>query len=101
MKKILTIGICSTFISSAALAFGGFPGEGHFSPRHKHDHMLTKMDSDGNGVLTKDEIITFHTKAFADMDKNSDGTVTKDEMHTFHEARMKERLKKKICDSAS
>ena len=47
--------------------------------------MFTKLDKNGDGVLTKDEFPPFVAK-MSMMDTNGDGTVTRDEMKATHAA---------------
>ena len=49
-------------------------------------HMFTKLDRNGDGVLTKDEFPFFMQKLSA-MDTNADGTVSHDEMKAAHAAK--------------
>ena len=45
-----------------------------------HEHGMKKMDTDGNGEISKDEFMAHKEKKFMMMDKNSDGKLSGDEM---------------------
>ena len=45
----------------------------------KH-HKMKKMDTDGDGSVSKDEFMAYMEKKFAKKDKNGDGVLSADEM---------------------
>jgi|GEM_PF-3008051 len=53
----------------------GKKGDGH-GKRNK----MKKMDTDGDGVVSKDEFLAHAEKKFAKKDKNGDGVLDADEM---------------------
>lgn len=56
-------------------------------PKHerpKHD-MFEKVDTNKDGVITKDESVAFHDKMFARKDLNKDGKITKEEAEKARE----------------
>lgn len=67
-------------VSLAASAHGG----GGRGGEHGKE-MLAKVDTDGNGSLSKAEIDAFNLARAQEMDLNKDGSVTADEARTFHE----------------
>ena len=52
-------------------------GEHHFDP----DAMFARLDTNGDGYLTPDEIAAQAAERFHRMDRNGDGVLTPDEMH--------------------
>lgn len=50
----------------------------------------TKLDTDGDGMVSASEHAAGSQKMFESMDANSDGNVTATEMDAAHQARMKE-----------
>ena len=51
---------------------------------HSEDKMLKKMDSNGDGTLSRAEFDAFHLKHFDELDANKDGKITLEEMKTGH-----------------
>ena len=47
---------------------------------HGKHHKMKKMDTDGDGSVSKDEFMAYMEKKFARKDKNGDGVLTADEM---------------------
>ncbi|MFZ4762099.1 MAG: EF-hand domain-containing protein [Alphaproteobacteria bacterium] len=64
-----------------------------FEPPFPPEDMFKEMDVNGDGQLTKEEVINFHSKIFTQMDKNKDGIVTREEAKSLHQ----QKLKEKIC----
>lgn len=59
-----------------------------------HGKMFDKMDTDGNGIVTKDEFTTKTMEKFSTMDADGDGNVTKEEAQA-HREQMREKWKEK------
>ena len=53
-------------------------GDGH--KKYNHKHHMKKMDTDGDGQISKDEFMAHAEKRFSKKDKNNDGFISKDEM---------------------
>ncbi|MFC2954023.1 EF-hand domain-containing protein [Marinicaulis aureus] len=86
MKKIMIGSIAAAgaaLIAASALAADG-KGEGRWSGH------WDRMDVNGDGVLTADEMSDKHAQFIADADADGDGAVTKDEMKAFHETKREE-----------
>ncbi|MFK7839836.1 MAG: hypothetical protein AB8B83_05840 [Bdellovibrionales bacterium] len=91
MKKIL-------MLAAAIFAFGATPvladGHGEGGKGKKFE----KHDTNGDGVISKDEFLDHASERFSKMDSNSDGTISKEEAKAGHEKRraeMKERMKER------
>lgn len=80
--KILTLlGVTSMALalSSGAAMAQHHEDMGHDGP-HKGAKMFEKMDTDGDGVITKAEFVTASEKRFEKMDTDGDGNITEDEV---------------------
>jgi len=84
---------------SLALPFAAVANEKDMEK--KTDSFFQKMDSDGNGTITKAESDAFGNKMFKEADANSDGKISKEE---FREHKKQEHAKwkgSKDSDSSS
>lgn len=100
MKKLLAFSALTLAFSVPAFAgdVAGGP-DGKPGPRHHKGMMFEKLDTDGNGEVTKAEFQAFHDKKFAEMDADGNGVVTKAEAEAAHEKmreKMKEHRKKRM-----
>lgn len=95
MLTILTIG-------AAAMAFSGPVMAGEHGGKH-HGKMFEKHDTNGDGVITKEEALSHAEARFDKMDADGDGSVTKEEATAAKEemrAKWKEmKGKKKPADA--
>ncbi len=83
MKKIM---IGSVVAAGAVLvAASAYAGEGKGPGKH-----WDRMDVNGDGVLTADEMSEKHAAMIEAADADGDGAVTKDEMEAFHKAKREE-----------
>lgn len=64
--------------------------EHHEGHSKKDGSMFEKIDTNKDGVVTKEETSAFHDAKFAEMDSNKDGKVTKEEAKVFKDARKAE-----------
>lgn len=83
MKKILL------YTAVASIAFGSATmalAESDKKHGHHKGKMFEKMDTDSDGIVTKDEFMKKSEEHFAKMDTNGDGKVTKEEAKNQHEA---------------
>ncbi|MEZ5690239.1 MAG: hypothetical protein R3D71_01065 [Rickettsiales bacterium] len=76
--------------------------QGKMCKKGWHAKKWEKIDTNKDGVITKEEAQAFHDKKFKMKDANGDGKITKDEWQAHHEAKrekMKE-MKKKMEEKA-
>jgi hypothetical protein len=82
MKKFIALTI-ATLIASPAFAAETIPAKDPYANRHKHGEfgmdLFKKLDSNGDGNVTKAELMAFHKAKFDSIDTNHDGKVTADE----------------------
>lgn len=86
-KYILLAAVAGVFSFSAVPVQADHHGEGK-----KGGKMFEKVDTNGDGVVSKEEFMSAHEKMFAKMDKNDDGSLSKEEMQE-HRATMKDKWK--------
>jgi len=61
--------------------------------------MFSKLDTDGSGTLSTDEVEGRMAERFAEIDANSDGELTQEELKAAHEARRGQRNKGKAKEA--
>lgn len=94
MKKyVLTALMAASLGLTATAAFAGHHegGDGH----HKGQKMMERVDTNGDGVISKAEFMAKHEEMFVKMDADKDGELTKEEMKNAREA-MKEKMKERM-----
>jgi Ca2+-binding EF-hand superfamily protein len=78
--------IMNKFLIATALigsfAFGSTAVLAEYSKGDKQMKMMERVDTDGNGVITKEEFMARHEEMFAKIDSDNDGSLTKEEMQT-------------------
>lgn len=79
---------------ASAGALAGHDGD-HGGKRGKH---FEHMDTNGDGVITEDELSERAANLIEKADTDGDGAVSKDEMKAYHEARRKEWREKNNAD---
>lgn len=82
MKKILiatTIGLAASALAVSAIAAPGGKGRG-----------FDRMDANGDGKVTADELNERHEALIEAADADGDGAVTEAEMQAFHQAKRAE-----------
>ena len=92
----LFVGAAIIGLSASAYAEGG-AGEGPkkmFDKKGHHERMIQKFDENKDGQITKDEFIAESEKRFAEIDTDGDGVLTSEELQKHHEARREEMKKK-------
>ena len=62
------------------LSSGYMVADGHKGKRSCKIKKLKKMDTDGDGAVSKDEFMAHAEKKFAKKDKNGDGVISAEEM---------------------
>lgn len=85
MSRLAVAILTAMLVTGAASALVAQESE----PRmHKGKQMMEKMDTDGNGELSRDEFMQAHEKMFDAVDENGDGTLDREEL-----AAMKQRMR--------
>lgn len=66
----------------------------------KHgEYMWKEMDTDNDGVITKEESTAFGNRKFEERDANHDGKVTREEWDNFRKEKMEQRMKERMGKS--
>ena len=89
MKKLFLTLAAFALVSSPALAGDHEHGD-HDGKKHSY---MEKVDTDGDGAISKAEFLASKEARFDKMDADSDGLITKDEMKAYKSS-MKEKYKK-------
>lgn len=95
MKKLMIGSIAAAgaaLIAASALAADEGKGEGRWGGH------FDRMDVNGDGVVTADEMSEKHAQFIEDADANGDGAVSKDEMKAFRDAKREEWREKRDPD---
>ncbi|MCB1531173.1 MAG: EF-hand domain-containing protein [Rhodospirillales bacterium] len=87
-KKIILLGAAVL----ALQALPAFAEGGRNGGPHPGKDMFAQKDTNGDGVVSKDEFLSGAEKHFQKMDENGDGEITKDEARKSRE-KMKEKMK--------
>ncbi len=89
MKKMMigTLAVAGAALIAATAYADDGKGRGHGGH-------WDKMDANGDGVLTADEVSGRSAEWFAAADADGDGAVTKEEMKAYHQAKRAERREK-------
>ena len=88
MKKLLMLSALVLTVGAAPALAGDYEGKGD----HK-GKMFEKHDTNGDGVISKEEFLDHATNRFSEMDANDDGEVSKEEAKAAHD-KMREQMKK-------
>jgi len=84
MKKILIVAAAGLGVTMTAAYAGHGNGQG------RGDARWEKLDVNGDGKVTAEEMTEAHTDLIEKADSDGDGAITKDEMKAYHEARRAE-----------
>jgi hypothetical protein len=79
-KTLIYLALTSCFVLSNTVAHAN-PGS---NQGNMQDKMLKDMDTNSDGMVTKEEFNNYGEKKFIEMDVNGDGKVTDKEMKTAH-----------------
>lgn len=79
---LLSISIAST-TAYACMGSDDHKGNKHHGKKHQSHKQFELIDSNNDGELSKEEVLSFHEQRFIAMDLNSDGVVTKEEMKVY------------------
>lgn len=97
MKKLFTIGL---FTLGLALAPTLAHAENHEGGDHKKGGFFEKLDTNGDGSVSKAEFTAKSDERFAKMDTDGDGNITKAELDANREKYKKMREERKAKDKA-
>lgn len=90
--RMLGLTVCALGFLTLAMPAYADHHEGDMGGKHP---MMEKIDTDGDGQVSKAEFMAMHTERFEKMDANSDGVLSKDEMKAGHE-KMRDKMKDKM-----
>ena len=96
MRKVLLFGILAALLVGTA-TFAVADGKSGDCPR-KSSKMFEKKDVNSDGVISKAEFVAHAEKKFAKMDTDGNGSLTKEEVKNYWVTK-KEKYKEKKKDS--
>ncbi len=89
MKKLFyTVAVLGAFAVTSTAAMAEMHDGGHKTP----GKMMERVDTNGDGVISKAEFMAKHEEAFAKMDADGNGSLTTEELESA-KAKMKEKWK--------
>ncbi len=92
MKKLLMFAAAAVALTAPAAFAEDAAKKG---PKPGFAGKAEKLDTDGDGFISKQEFLSVHEKRFADMDLNSDGKIGKNELEARREKWKQKRLERK------
>ena len=99
MKKLALVALLAcTSVSVAGLAFADHHREGgDRAERHevRAERMIERFDTNGDGVISTDEIEAIKASRFAEADADGDGGLSFEEIETWHDAQRKARMQER------
>lgn len=63
--------------------------------KDKVEMMMQKADTNGDGMISKEEFMAKHEKRFTEIDTSGDGQLSKDEMQAHREAMKAKRMERR------
>ncbi len=81
MKKVLLTAALVACMATPALATGHMMSDS--KAKMMADHWFMKVDTNNDGMITKEESTAFNDKIFAETDANNDGKISKAEMEAM------------------
>lgn len=90
MKKLFTI----LLISFLAIGLSAH-GRGKKGMDEWHKEHFKKMDTNGDGKISKEEWTAFHDEKFTKLDKDGDGQISEEDMKEFRKEKKENRKNKK------
>ena len=84
-KWILTAAVAVMMTAPAAMA--GEHGKMEFGKGEHHAKMMEKVDTDGDGKVSREEFINSHAARFDKMDTDGDGFLSEEEMKAARDAK--------------
>ena len=91
MKKLF---LMAAVLGSVAITSGAVLAD-HHGGEGKKGKMMERVDTDGDGQISKAEFMAKHDSKFVEMDSNSDGFLSKDEMKEARQDRKDKMMKYK------
>jgi Ca2+-binding EF-hand superfamily protein len=85
MRQILLVAMAISLLGIISISAHDGKGKGHMGKEH-----FKKIDTDGDGKISKDEWQKFHESKFTEMDKDTDGSLSEEEIQSFHKEKRKE-----------
>lgn len=89
-----TIAILLSMVGAGLMSTGALAGGHKMSGGH-----WDRLDANGDGKITADEMDARQAELFADADANGDGAITREEMMAFHKARRAEHMRERMGDA--
>lgn len=83
MRKLT---LAALLASGATLGVAGFAYADHHEGSDRKARMIEKLDTNGDGAISKAEVEAAKAAKFAEADANGDGSLTMAELEAFHEA---------------
>lgn len=84
MGKINRTLLAAGLMCVTTLAFAD-PGAG---PQAMHSAMMSAIDANGDGLISKEEFMNFHAAQWDKLPKDKDGMVAMKDMHHMHQSMM-------------
>jgi len=84
MNKLTSILVAAAAMSMATFAFAN--DEMKHGDMHSH---MSAMDTNGDGMISKDEFMTYHQAMWDKLPKNKDGMVAMKDLEMMHHDKMK------------
>ncbi len=78
--KLLTLGVVAGGLLFVPVAYAD-----HHGGKNRGEKMFEKHDTNGDGVISKEEFMAHAEERFGKMDKDGDGKVTKEEAREVRE----------------
>ena len=81
MNKLSRIMVIAGGLTLSGVLVASLAVAGNFGHHHKRGHIFsaTMLDADGDGALTKDELLAHNRARFDRLDADGDGIITPDE----------------------
>lgn len=86
---LCVIGTCTALLAGSAFAeeHGDMHNGMHKAHGDKHQRFFSKVDTNNDGMVSKDEMVAHAEKRFEKMDADNNGQVTQEEAEAYHDAK--------------